>query len=353
MIGTQGYAPPEQYRGRVETRSDLYALGATMHQALSGRDPANEPPFSFPPLRKLCPDMDPPLAAVVDQALAYDVVNRVRDAAEFKRRLIEIKTGIPIAVGAMTNPARSQMKLPLEVKLPLEMAASRAAATSRISNGTESADPIARASAPTMVTVLSDMACPQCSRIVPADSRFCSYCAADLRSASSPIELAHGPDAETAIITHEPARRTDGSARRGDRIERRQQRRYRRPWLWIAVIAAAWMGAKLIHLVQQQMTPPGDESGASEPAYNPPGEDAGAPPAEGIPPAPNLEGLRDALNANGYGSVQFQMRGGTLVLWGTVANEFDRVIVQMIVFGNVGVMPISEHLKVQSEYAGP
>src|SRR5271163_223058 len=93
MIGTQGYAPPEQYRGRAESRSDLYALGATMHHALSGRDPALEPPFSFPPLRKLCPDMDPPLAAVVDQALAYDVVNRMRDATEFRQRLIEIKTG--------------------------------------------------------------------------------------------------------------------------------------------------------------------------------------------------------------------------------------------------------------------
>src|ERR1700678_4723831 len=93
MIGTQGYAPPEQYRGNVEFRSDLYALGATMHHALSGRDPAAEPPFSFPPLRKLCPDLDSTLAAVVDQALAYDVVNRMRDATEFKRRLIEIQTG--------------------------------------------------------------------------------------------------------------------------------------------------------------------------------------------------------------------------------------------------------------------
>src|SRR5271163_883256 len=93
MIGTQGYAPPEQYRGKVEFRSDLYALGATMHHALSGRDPAFQPPFMFPPLRKLCPDLDSTLAAVVDQALAYDVVNRMRDATEFKRRLIEIQTG--------------------------------------------------------------------------------------------------------------------------------------------------------------------------------------------------------------------------------------------------------------------
>src|SRR5712692_6606414 len=62
MIGTQGYAPPEQYRGKVETRSDIYALGATMHHAISGRDPAAEPPFSFPPLQKLCPDLDTRLA---------------------------------------------------------------------------------------------------------------------------------------------------------------------------------------------------------------------------------------------------------------------------------------------------
>jgi len=28
MIGTQGYAPPEQYAGKAEIRSDLYALGS-------------------------------------------------------------------------------------------------------------------------------------------------------------------------------------------------------------------------------------------------------------------------------------------------------------------------------------
>src|SRR6202023_3931561 len=77
MIGTQGYAPPEQDRGKVEFRSDLYALGATMHHALSGRDPAVEPPFSFPPLRKAAPAIDSNLAAAIDQALAYDVTRRI------------------------------------------------------------------------------------------------------------------------------------------------------------------------------------------------------------------------------------------------------------------------------------
>ena len=51
QIGSVGYAPPEQYMGKVEPRSDLYSLAATMHHLLSGRDPQLEPPFSFPPLR--------------------------------------------------------------------------------------------------------------------------------------------------------------------------------------------------------------------------------------------------------------------------------------------------------------
>src|SRR5690348_7211828 len=62
MIGTQGYAPPEQYRGKVELRSDLYALGATIHHCLSGRDPSVEAPFSFPSLRTVAPDVSAALA---------------------------------------------------------------------------------------------------------------------------------------------------------------------------------------------------------------------------------------------------------------------------------------------------
>ena len=35
MIGTPGYAPLEQYQGQAEPRSDIYALGATLHCLLS------------------------------------------------------------------------------------------------------------------------------------------------------------------------------------------------------------------------------------------------------------------------------------------------------------------------------
>jgi serine/threonine protein kinase len=88
MVGTQGYAPPEQYKGKVEPRSDLYALGATIHHALSGRNPAIEPPFSFPPLDQVCPGCNPTLASLVNDALTYKPENRVPSASEFRNRLV-------------------------------------------------------------------------------------------------------------------------------------------------------------------------------------------------------------------------------------------------------------------------
>ena len=71
-IGTPGYAPPEQYQGLAEPASDFYALGATMHHLLTGRDPRNSKLFDFPPVRSLTPWISPHVAAAVDRALVLD-----------------------------------------------------------------------------------------------------------------------------------------------------------------------------------------------------------------------------------------------------------------------------------------
>lgn len=51
-FGSLGYAPPEQY-GKTQTtpRADIYALGATLHQLLTGNDPS-QTPFRFAPLQR-------------------------------------------------------------------------------------------------------------------------------------------------------------------------------------------------------------------------------------------------------------------------------------------------------------
>ena len=86
QIGSVGYAPPEQYMGKIEPRSDLYSLAATMHHLLTGRDPQLEPPFSFPPLRALAPEVSVKTADVIMRALEQDVTKRPASAKEMQAR---------------------------------------------------------------------------------------------------------------------------------------------------------------------------------------------------------------------------------------------------------------------------
>jgi serine/threonine protein kinase len=87
MIGSPGYAPPEQYVGKVEPRSDLYSIAATMHHLLSGRDPALEPPFSFPPLRSVAPQVSEQTDKAVDRALNHQIDLRFASAREMLNSL--------------------------------------------------------------------------------------------------------------------------------------------------------------------------------------------------------------------------------------------------------------------------
>ena len=68
-LGSYGYAPPEQYgKSQTTTRADIYSLGATLHQLLTGDDPA-ETPFQFTPLHL----SDPALAGL--DTLVMSMVN--------------------------------------------------------------------------------------------------------------------------------------------------------------------------------------------------------------------------------------------------------------------------------------
>lgn len=99
MIGTEGYSPPEQYRGAAEPRGDLYALGATMHHLLTKRDPRLEPPFSFHerPIRSFNPQVSAGLEAVVMRALEYDVDKRFASAEEMRQALVQLSSAAQAA----------------------------------------------------------------------------------------------------------------------------------------------------------------------------------------------------------------------------------------------------------------
>ena len=90
MIGTEGYSPPEQYRGEATHLADIYALGATVHHLLTKRDPRLEPPFSFAerPINASNADVSSEIAAVVTRAIEYDPKDRFGSAAEMKEALM-------------------------------------------------------------------------------------------------------------------------------------------------------------------------------------------------------------------------------------------------------------------------
>ncbi len=98
MIGTEGYSPPEQYRGEANAQADVYALGATLHHLITRRDPRLEPPFSFGerPIRKINPSVTLEFETVINTALQYNVESRFKTIDDFKQALIGAgrKTGL-------------------------------------------------------------------------------------------------------------------------------------------------------------------------------------------------------------------------------------------------------------------
>jgi len=104
VIMTIGYAPPEQLQGDPEPRSDVFALGATLHRVLTHHDAANNKPniFAFPPVRVLRPDISPAFEQVITRALSPDLPGRWTSAAEMERAVINLPP--PSAQGASTLP---------------------------------------------------------------------------------------------------------------------------------------------------------------------------------------------------------------------------------------------------------
>ncbi len=91
MIGTEGYSPPEQYKGIANPQGDIYALGATLHHLLTRRDPRLEPPFTFheEPPRLLNPAISVELEALIMKALEYEPEKRFASADEMKTALLQ------------------------------------------------------------------------------------------------------------------------------------------------------------------------------------------------------------------------------------------------------------------------
>jgi len=159
MIGTQGYAAPEQYSGRAEPRSDIYGLGAVMHHAITGRDPTSEAPFSFPSVGHFRPDVRPALGALIDQALSYEPQKRPGSAEEMRLQLVNLAFEIDSENALRTVSARL-----ISVEQPLPP---KASLTARIPNF-----------------------CPNCGGELVRGDGACANCGTMVRSEDAEVPLA-------------------------------------------------------------------------------------------------------------------------------------------------------------------
>lgn len=107
-VVSQGYSPPEQYWGGADPRSDIYALGATMHFLLTGQEPLA---LTVCSPRDINEDIGEGTDLIVGRATQQDVYLRYQSALEMKDELdyvseaeVEEKTGfrwLELTVGAL------------------------------------------------------------------------------------------------------------------------------------------------------------------------------------------------------------------------------------------------------------
>jgi outer membrane protein assembly factor BamB/tRNA A-37 threonylcarbamoyl transferase component Bud32 len=107
MIGTEGYAAPESYRGLATPSSDIFGIGATMHHIFTNHDPRLEPPFTFAerPIRAVNPEVPPELDAIVMKALAFSPDDRFATAKEMRDALAGLLRGGTTVLIASNVPA--------------------------------------------------------------------------------------------------------------------------------------------------------------------------------------------------------------------------------------------------------
>lgn len=106
MLGTPGFAPPEQYgTAQTDVRSDIYSLAMSLFQLMTNT--LVEEGFGLPSVRSINPAISSLVAHVLERATDPDPENRYESIAVFQRALL----GEGIFVFERGNPATTPEEL--------------------------------------------------------------------------------------------------------------------------------------------------------------------------------------------------------------------------------------------------
>lgn len=84
ILGTRGYAAPEQFSRNVQTdaRTDIYSLGVTLYTLVTGRSPSDDPVLR--PIREVNPALSEGLEHIIVKATRQDPAQRYQSCAEMR-----------------------------------------------------------------------------------------------------------------------------------------------------------------------------------------------------------------------------------------------------------------------------
>ena len=103
LLGTPGFAPPEQYgKGQTDARSDIFALGVTLHVLLTNLDVAANP-WNYPPVRSLNSALSKRLEQTIERATELEVEKRYPSVVEMRAALLRCRNGMRIARSLPTS----------------------------------------------------------------------------------------------------------------------------------------------------------------------------------------------------------------------------------------------------------